>query len=121
MWSNRETEIILFRDELPTYRKRTLRPALYFDYASLRSIVMGKGYAVGWQSLHHLKIAVQGTGILEPVKYIHVDFSRDIWHILCHKQHQPIVNTVILLSEAPVPISKVLAPHNLYCLGHHTK
>ena len=74
---------------------------------------MGKSCAVGRKSSHHLKIAVEGTGILTPVKYIDIDFSRDIWHIQRHKQHQPIDNTAILLSEAPVPISKVLAKESI--------
>ena len=112
--------MLLSCDELPTYRKRTPRPALYFDYVSLRLIVMGKSCAVGRKPLHHLKITVEGTGILIPVKYIHIDFSRDIWHIQRRKQHQPIVNTVILLSEAPVPISKILAIESIK-FGHHTK
>jgi hypothetical protein len=74
---------------------------------------MGKSCAVSRQSSHYLKIAVEGTGILAPVKYIHVDFSRDIWHIQRRKQHQPVANTDILLSEAPVPIPKVLAAQSI--------
>ena len=65
---------------------------------------MRKSCAVGRKSSHHLKIVVEGTGILAPVKYIHVDFSRDVWHIQRRKQHQPIANTSILLSEAPVHV-----------------
>ena len=68
-----ETEILLSCDELPTDRKRIPRPALYFDYVSLRSIVLGISCAVGRKSSHHLKIAIEDTGILTPVKYIHID------------------------------------------------
>ena len=71
---------------------------------------MGENCAVGRQPSHHLKIAVESTGILAPDKYIHVDFSHDIWHIQCCKQHQPIVNTSILLSEAPVHVQMMHFP-----------